>query len=317
MKKIVFLGTPEFAVPSLRALCAAEDMDVSLVVSQPDRKRHRNKYSATPVKLCAIEEQCNILTAQSINEADVFNRIYAKNPDFLVVIAFGQLIGKRYLEAFKDRIINIHGSLLPAYRGAAPMQRAMLDGLSVSGLTSMLIVKEMDAGDMLKKVEVEIRPEDTFRDFHDRMAQASPSLLLDTLRNFDTLYEHRQAQNPEEVTFASKISKEDGWLDFSLSAAELWRKVKVLKENPGTRFWLGESQYKVHEAHVIEQGSFAQKETGQVLRADESGIYVQTKEDILVLEIVQAANRRALPVSDFLRGNSEIQEGVVFHVPER
>ncbi|MDY3051820.1 MAG: methionyl-tRNA formyltransferase [Ndongobacter sp.] len=299
--RIVFMGTPDFAVPSLLALSDAEDMEVCLVVSQPDRKRSRNKFSPTPVKEAALSRHLPVLTPEKLNQPDVFEKIEALRPDLLVVIAYGQMIGKPYLTHFHHRIVNIHGSLLPEYRGAAPIQRAMLDGADETGLTSMLIEREMDAGPMLDTRRTRIEPEDDIESLTQRLSEMAAELLLDTLRHWPERLSAAQEQPKDGVTFAAKIEKSDGQLDFEGKGRRLLDQVRALRGWPGAWFvWQGQV-YKVHRAHLGARRSGAAN--GEVWRSDAEGIAVNCADASFVIDVIQAPNRKAMPVSDYLRGN--------------
>lgn len=312
--KIIFLGSPDFAVPSLRALAEAADMEVALVVSQPDRQRSRRKTTPTPVKDCAQSLGIPVITPEKINRKEVFEQLEAVHADALVVIAYGQIIGKTLLSMFPDRILNIHGSILPAYRGAAPIQWAILDGRKETGLTSMLINSEMDAGDILDTRTLAIEPEDDVQSLTERLSHLSAELVLDTLRNFDQRVAHREKQPPEGVTFAPKIEKKDGMLDFHRKGKDLVNQVRALAPAPGVRFFLHNEQvhedYRVHRAHFVAKQP--DREPGTVLFAEPSGIAIACRDGIFVIEVIQAPNRRAMSVADFLRGN-DFPVGVVLN----
>lgn len=298
---IIFMGTPDFAVPALKRLIDAPDINVRMVISQPDRKRSRHKFLPTPVKALAIEHGIPVLTPEKINRQVIIDQMIAVQPDFVVVIAFGQIIGKRILDAFSDRIINIHGSLLPAYRGAAPIQRALMDGLTETGVTAMMVEKEMDAGDMLEKRIVPILSEDDFESLSGRMADAGAELIVEVLRDFDRYFEGRMPQDIESVTFADKVDKSEAMLDFNLSARQLVNRVRTLHDWPGAKFILNGVVHKVHAAHA--QGDDAYETVGQILRADAEGLVVSTASGRLIIDTIQVPGKKAMPVSAFLLGN--------------
>lgn len=312
MLNIVYLGTPGFAVPALQALIDAEDVNIPLVISQPDRKRSRNKWSATPVKELALKHDIPVITPEKINRQATIDQLVEINPDFLVVIAYGQIIGKRILDAFPDRIINIHGSLLPEYRGAAPMQRALLDGKDETGVTSMLIRQEMDAGPMLATAKVKIQDDDDMDSLSNKLAYLGADLLLETLRNFDDLNANRKEQDPELVTYAAKISKEDGYLDFNNEGRVLIDQVRTLKDSPGVKFRLNGVDYKVHAAHLEKRKDGFPNGT---LWKSEGGIAINAKDSSFVIDSIQAPNKKAMATQDFLRGNS-LELGSLAEQPE-
>lgn len=312
MLNIVYLGTPGFAVPALQALIDAEDVNIPLVISQPDRKRSRNKWSATPVKELALKHDIPVITPEKINRQATIDQLVEINPDFLVVIAYGQIIGKRILDAFPDRIINIHGSLLPEYRGAAPMQRALLDGKDETGVTSMLIRQEMDAGPMLATAKVKIQDDDDMDSLSNKLAYLGADLLLETLRNFDDLNANRKEQDPELVTYAAKISKEDGYLDFNNEGRVLIDQVRTLKDSPGVKFRLNGVDYKVHAAHLEKRKDGFPNGT---LWKSEGGLAINAKDSSFVIDSIQAPNKKAMATQDFLRGNS-LELGSLAEQPE-
>nr|WP_072514201.1 methionyl-tRNA formyltransferase [Ndongobacter massiliensis] len=312
--KIIFLGSPEFAVPSLRALAEANDIEVSLVVSQPDRQRTRRKTTPTPVKACAESLGIPVITPEKINRKEVFAQLEAVGADALVVIAYGQIIGKTLLSLFPNRILNIHGSILPAYRGAAPIQWALLDGRKETGLTSMLINSEMDAGDILDTRTLAIKPEEEVQSLTERLSHLAAELVLDTLRNFEQRVAHRRKQPTEGVTYAPKIDKKDSLLDFHKKGEELVNQVRALAPAPGVRFFVrskySNADYRVHRARsVVTQ---LDREPGTVLFAEPSGIAIVCGDGTFVVEVIQATNRRAMPVADFLRGH-DFPIGVVLN----
>ncbi len=303
--RIVFFGSPDFAVSGLRALLEADDMEVLLVISQPDRLRNRNKLSPTPVKAMALDHHIPVLTPEKVNQKEILEKIQEVDPDILVVIAYGQIIGKSLRDAFPDHILNIHGSLLPKYRGAAPIQRALLNGEEKTGVSAMLIRKEMDAGEILAKKEVPIEEDDDLESLSQKMAEAGGQLLLETLRSYDRLLLGKKTQNPDEVTFADKIKKEEGWLDFRQTARALVNQVRTLKDWPGAKFILDGKTYKVHGAHREKEDEGNRKEKpGTVLRADSRGLAVKTGDGLFVIDRIQPTNKKAMDIGAFINGYS-------------
>lgn len=298
--RIAFFGTPDFALPSLQALHAANNMDVVLVVSQPDRRRSRGKWSPTPVKEAALALSLPVETPDSVNDAAFLSRLEEAQADVLVVIAFGQLLGDTLLRRYAGKILNIHASLLPHYRGAAPIQRAMLAGENEVGVTAMLVEKELDAGDMLQQASFSLKDED-LSTVSKKLSVLGAEVLLDTLRHYDAYYAVRVPQDDNKATYAKKIQREDGLLDMRKSAPMLVRQVLTVKEWPGAKLrWMGE-EYKVHAAHAekdVDKG-----EVGEILRADKNGIAIQTGEGLFVVDMLQPANKKAMSVGAFLNGH--------------
>lgn len=299
--RVVFLGTPEIAVPALKALIDAEDMEVSLVISQPDRKRSRGKFTPTPVKALALAHGIPVITPESVNAPEIIEQIRQAAPDVLLVIAFGQLIGDALLSAYPNHILNMHASLLPRYRGAAPMQRALMDGQEETGISAMLIEKGLDSGDVLGVERVQVTEETTLASLTAEMAEKAAQLTLRILRDYENALSARIPQDPAEVTIARKITKDDARLDFNAPAAELVHRVQALSDWPGTKFILDQDILKVHRAHVV-KGSTSFK-PGTVVSATPEGIAIQTGDGIFVIDVLQAPNRKAVSARDFLNGH--------------
>lgn len=299
--KIVFFGTPDFAVPSLQKLIDSDDAEVSLVVSQPDRKRSRNKMTPTPVKELALKYDIPVITPEKLNDKEVLKRIISENADFLVVIAYGQIIKEKLLKAYKDRIINIHGSILPEYRGAAPMQRAILDGNSITGVSSMLIDSGMDTGDILDIREENILDEDTLETMELKLSNLGADLLLDTLRNFDDRYENRIKQDAIKATYAAKIEKEEAKLNFDESSKSVFDKIRTLNIWPGAKISINGEIFKLHKSHIEKRND--EFKNGVIWKADKSGIYINACDGTIVVTEIQASNHKKMNVEDYLRGN--------------
>ncbi len=306
--KICFLANPEYCLPSLQALIDAPDMEVVLVVTGPDKIRsRRGQRVAGPVKQMALDHGLEVISPEKLNRSEVIDRIKEAEPDFLVVIAFGQLIGKGLRDLYGDRILNLHGSLLPKYRGAAPIQRALLNGDRATGVTSMIVRKELDKGEMLAKKEVIIEDSDDLASLMDKMAACSADLMLYTLRNYDELLEAKDVQDDSLATYAEKISKEEGHLDFNLTADELVRKVKTFKDWPGAVFKYQGENFKVKDARSInEQGSEGEGRVlpGNIISVSAEGIGIQTAKGIFLIDVIQQAGKKALQVKNFINGKT-------------
>lgn len=262
--------------------------------------RSRGKTSPTPVKQAALDAGLAVISPESVNKPEVWAQLEEAAPDVLVVIAFGQMIGKHLRETWPGKILNIHGSLLPRYRGAAPIQRALMNGDAKTGLSAMLIEKELDAGDVLATSETPILPEDDLETLYDRLSDMAALLLLETLRSYDELYAKRIPQDPALVTYAEKLTREDALLDFSRSTEELLNQTRTVKFWPGAKFHLEGDWYRVHAAHAEEGTGRA---LGSIVRADRSGLAIQAKDGLFVVDRIQAPNRKAMPVGDFLNGH--------------
>jgi methionyl-tRNA formyltransferase len=232
--KLVFCGTPQFAVPSLRALLDAGH-EIPLVVSQPDRPSGRGmQVAATPVKQLALESGIEVMQPEKIkNNIEFRSRLEGVAPDAIVVVAYGRIIPQWMIDLPRYGNINGHASLLPKYRGAAPIQWAIAMGETVTGVTSMRIDAGLDTGDMLLKGEIPILPEDTAETLSPKLAQLTGKILVETLQGLEAGSVHPVKQADAEATLAPILKKEDGWMDFHRTAADLWNRLRGFQPWPG------------------------------------------------------------------------------------
>lgn len=307
--KIVFMGTPDFAVPPLRALAEA-GYEVAAVVTQPDKPKGRGKtMMPTPVKEEALKHGFSVLQPARVRNNPEFMEILKEiDPDIIIVAAFGQIIPKEILELPKFGCINIHASLLPKYRGAAPIQQAVIDGEKESGVTVMKMAEGLDTGDMISKIIVPLDKEETGGSLFDKLAEAGADLLIRTLPSIEAgtaVYEKQPEESP--TPYAAMITKEMGLLDFSKSAEELERLVRGMNPWPSAYTYLNGKTLKVWKSEVVSiiGGSDTEKisaEPGTVLAADKAGIHVACGKDILVLTEVQLEGKKRMETDAFLRG---------------
>ena len=237
-KKIVFMGTPKFAVPVLEMLI--ENYGVDLVITQPDKKVGRKKVlTPPPVKVVALENNIKVLQPEKISiDEDTYSILKELNPDIIVTAAYGQLVPEKILEIPKHKCINVHGSLLPKLRGGAPIQYSILEDHGKTGITIMYMVKKLDAGDMISKVEVDILDSDNYETLHDKLSVAGRDLLNETLPKIFSDDINPEKQNDEEATFARNILREDEKIDWSTSARDVFNKVRALDPTPGAFTYL-------------------------------------------------------------------------------
>lgn len=299
---IVYMGTPDFAVQPLRALAEA-GYQVTGVVTQPDKPKGRGKtMMPTPVKEEALKHGFPVYQPAKVRDAEFVERLKSLNPDIIVVAAFGQLIPKSILELPKFGCINIHASLLPKYRGAAPIQQAVIDGERESGVTIMKMEEGLDTGDMISKIVVPITKEETGGSLFDKLAEAGAKLLIETLPHiFDgtAVYEKQPEESP--TPYAGMITKQMGLMDFHKTARELERLVRGLNPWPSAfTFWNGKT-LKVWESFVAEEDG-SKAEPGTVVKTDKKGIYVACGEGVLLLSQVQLEGKKRMEADVFLRG---------------
>lgn len=307
--RIVYMGTPDFAVPPLAALVEA-GYEVAGVVTQPDKPKGRGKaMMATPVKEEAMKHGIPVYQPQKVRAQEFVDVLTELNPDIIVVAAFGQIIPKVILELPKFGCINIHASLLPKYRGAAPIQQAVIDGEEESGVTIMKMGMGLDTGDMISKVAVPIAADETGGSLFDKLAEAGADLLIKTLPSiFDgtAVYEKQPEESP--TPYAAMITKQMGLMDFTKSAAELERLVRGMNPWPSAYTFLHGKTLKVWTS-AVEKTNVCEK-PGTVIKTDKKGIYVACGEEVLVLKEVQLEGKKRMEADAFLRGY-HIEPGTV------
>ncbi len=296
--RIVFMGTPEIAVPALNAL--AERYEVVGVVTQPDREAGRGKKIVMPaVKEAALELGIPVIQPERMKVPGTFEQLQAWNPDLIVVMAFGQILRKNVLEFPKYGCLNAHASLLPRWRGASPIQAAILNGDAVSGVTIMQMDPGIDTGPMLRSREIAIAPDDTAVTLSAKMAQIAAELLIETIPGYTDGSILPQAQPEEGACYTGMISKEDALLDFSTAAAPLAWKVRAYNPRPCAFFRIGEDSFKVFRAHVAENTEGLKPGTRTVVKGVPA---VAAADGLLVLDEIQAPGKKALPGKAFLSG---------------
>ncbi len=260
MQRVIFMGTPDFAVPSLQKLID-NGYDIPLVVSQPDKPRGRSKQLVMPeVKALAVENGIEVFQPVSLKNDEASAYIASFEPDFLVVAAYGKILPKAVLDIPKKACINVHGSLLPKYRGAAPIQWSVLNGDKTTGVTTMLMGEGLDTGDMLLKKEVAIGENETAAALFDRLAVVGADLLMQTLEDFDHITP--EPQEEAAATYAPMISRDLCPIDWNEPAATIHNKVRGLAEWPVAVTTLGGKNLKIHAGRVA---GFTDKAPGTVI----------------------------------------------------
>ena len=300
--KIVFMGTPDFAVPSLKALVEA-GYDVAAVVTQPDKPKGRGKsLLPTPVKEEALLHEIPVYQPQRVrNNREFLDTLREIAPDVIVVAAFGQIIPRDVLELPKYGCINIHASLLPKYRGAAPIQQAVIDGEKESGVTIMQMGEGLDTGDMISKIVIPLEKEETGGSLFAKLAQAGAELLIKTLPSIEqgtAVWEKQPEESP--TPYAAMINKKMGLMDFHKSAVELERLVRGLNPWPSAYTFVNGKTLKVWKSRADEKCSG--KTPGTVILTDKEGIHVACKDGTLILTEVQLEGKKRMDAEAFLRG---------------
>lgn len=304
--RIVFLGSGEFACPCLDSILTNGIDTVAALVTQPDRPRGRSLQTAPcAMRMHVKERDIPIFTPEDINAPESLEKLRAFAPDLIVVVAFGQFLRRAVLELPPQGCVNVHGSLLPKYRGAAPIQWAIARGESVTGVTTMFVNAQMDAGDVLAQAEEPIRESDTGGTLHDRLALLGAKLLIRTL---DELREGRSMRQPQDsalVTFAPKLRKEDGRLDWTRPARELFDRVRAFQPWPGCVCEApADSKHMVKVLKTgVETWTGAGVEPGIVLETTASGPLVATGTGALRLLEVQPESRKTMSGAAFVCGH--------------
>lgn len=300
--RIVFMGTPEFAVPSLAALLHSDHSMVG-VVTQPDRPKGRGQeLAASPIKQLALQHGIPILQPLKMKDPAFLEPLARWKPDLIVVAAFGRILPKVILDLPPKGCINVHASLLPKYRGAGPIQWAIIRGEHETGITTMLMDEGMDTGAILLQEPVAIEPNDTAGSLSAKLAEAGGRLLIETLVQLEKGTLKPRPQDHSRATMAPLLKKEDGLLDWSLPAAELASRVRGLSPWPGAHTYLGEDRWVIWNASVHDP-SPAGKPPGKIVDASKEGLLVATGAGLLRITEFQPANSRRMSVAHYLAGH--------------
>lgn len=307
--KIVFMGTPDFAKESLEALYN-NGYEILAVVTNPDKPKGRGmKMVASPVKEFALEKGLKIYQPEKVRKNEEFiNEIKALNPDVICVVAYGKILPQEILDIPKNGSINVHGSLLPKYRGAAPIQWAVLNGDKTTGVTTMYMGAGMDTGDMILKQEVEIGEDETTGELWDRLSKIGSELLVETLKQIEAGTAPRVKQG-DDFTMAPMLDKEMAKIDWeNKTAKEIKNLVRGLNPIMGAYTFLNGKKikfWKVDVAKDVDEEANVALENGTVVLSDsKKGIYIKTKEGILKVLEIQGENAKRMSIQDYLRGNS-------------
>lgn len=300
--KIIFAGTPDFAARHLDALFASEHQVVG-VFTQPDRPAGRGKkLLASPVKTLAEAHQIPVFQPASLRQPENQQLVADLDADIMVVVAYGLLLPEIVLNMPRLGCINVHGSLLPRWRGAAPIQRALWAGDEQTGVTIMQMDAGLDTGDMLYKLTSPIGPDDTSASLYDALAQLGPQGMLQTLQQLATGTAHAEKQDEALATYASKLSKEEAKLDWSLPAEQLERCIRAFNPWPVSYLMIEGQPVKVWKAAVLPHQNVR---PGTVVHTDKHGIQIATAEGVLQLEILQPAGKKPMPAKDLLNSRQE------------
>ncbi len=321
--KIVFMGTPDFAVPALKALAESDKHQVTLVVTQPDRPKGRSgKPAPSDVKQCALEYGIPVFQPEKIRDKEAVDRLYAQQADIFVVAAFGQILPREILEMPRYGCVNIHGSLLPKYRGAAPIQWAVLNGEKEAGNTIMQMNEGLDTGDILTQESIPLDEKETAGSLYEKLSQMGGPLLLKTL---DLLEEGKVTpvpQDNEQSCYAKMLRKEMGQIDWNQSAESISRLVRGMNPWPSAYTHWNGKLLKIWMASAVSESELEAKTSacdandlpnagpGTVIAAAKDRFWVQTGNGVLALEDLQLEGKKRMPAAALLMG-CRIQPGEV------
>ncbi|MEK4977586.1 MULTISPECIES: methionyl-tRNA formyltransferase [Bacillales] len=303
---IVFMGTPAFAVPSLEMLIA-EGYTIAAVVTQPDRPQGRKKVlTPTPVKEAALRHGIPVLQPQRLRNPEAVAELAEYKPELIVTAAYGQILPKSVLDMPALGCLNVHGSLLPAYRGGAPIQRSIINGESVTGITLMYMAEGLDTGDMIARTEVPIEDDDTAGTMFEKLSQAGAELLRRELPRLVKGRVEAEPQDDSKATYAPNLTRDDEKIDWSRTSREIYDQIRgLVPYSGGFTLWNGE----VFKVWAAAKPDSAQKPSGDsqpgtVLELHETGIVVKTGDGTLTLLTVQPSGKKAMDAAQFVRGTS-------------
>lgn len=300
--RIVFAGTPDFAARHLAALLSSEH-EVIAVYTQPDRPAGRGKkLTASPVKTLALEHDIPVYQPENFKSDEAKQELANLNADLMVVVAYGLLLPQAVLDTPKLGCINVHGSILPRWRGAAPIQRSIWAGDAETGVTIMQMDIGLDTGDMLKIATLPIEATDTSASMYEKLAELGPQALVECISDIASGTAVAEKQNDEQANYAKKLSKEEARINWNDDAAHIERCVRAFNPWPMSHFEAAENSIKVWQSRVVDQSS--DKPAGTIIQADKTGIYIVTGNGVLALEQLQVPGKKAMPVQDILNSRA-------------
>ncbi|HIE58892.1 MAG TPA: methionyl-tRNA formyltransferase [Persephonella sp.] len=309
--KVVFWGTPDFAVRNLEELINSKH-EVIAVITQPDKPKGRGKkLTPPPVKVLAQEYNIPVYQPEKLKNNEEIRKILKKlSPDISVVVAYGKIIPEDIIEIPKYKTINVHASLLPEFRGAAPIHRSIIEGKDKTGVCIMEITKELDAGDIYECREVPILDEDDIVSLHDKLAEEGAKLLIEVLDKIETGKAKKTLQDHSKATYAKPIKKEEGKIDWSKSAREIFNQIRALKIWPKAFSSFRDTQIKILDAKIVDE--FSKGNIGEIIKLEKGkGFIVQTGKGKLLITQVQFPNGKPISADEAIRGY-HIKEGERF-----
>lgn len=300
--RILFMGTPEFAVPSLDILNKHHEIiGVFTKIDKPNQRGKKIKFN--PVKQYALDNNIDIYQVKSVKTKEVIDKIKELNPDIIVVVAYGKILPNELIEIPKYGTINVHSSLLPKYRGAAPIHYAIINGEKETGVTIMDIAEELDAGDIILQAKTEITDEDNLESVHDRLAEIGAKTLLEAIKLIEEGKAIRTPQNHEEATFVKPISKDETKIDWNKSKREIFNFVRGLDPFPGAFFTFNNKIFKLYRVEEYDK-IYENAEIGEIVELDKKrGPIVKVKDGAVILTKVRPENKKTISGKDIINGN--------------
>lgn len=297
---IVVMGTPEFALPTLKKIHNSSHCILS-VITQPDRPKGRGqKQVDSPIKKFALENNLPVLQPATVNTQEFIASLLKNRPDYIIVVAFGQILSEAFLKIPKQFCINLHSSLLPKYRGAAPINRAIVNGDTRSGVTTMIMDKGMDTGDILLVDETPIEQNDDAQSIHDKLSEQGGELVLETLSRLQKNDLLPTSQNPDLASYAPKLKKEESLIDWKMDAENIFNKIRGLSPWPGTHTFYNGKRLAILKGETV-QGKSSDR-PGHVERITDTGIEVGTGRNRLKITELKPEGKKAMPAKSFLSG---------------
>lgn len=309
--KIVFMGTPEFAVPCLQKIID-EGHEVLAVVTQPDKPKGRGKKLAMPpVKELALKYNIDVYQPLKAREESFVEKLKEINPELIVVVAFGQILPKSILDIPKFGCVNVHASLLPKYRGAAPLNWVIINGEEKTGVTTMYMDVGLDTGDMILKSEIPLDDEITAGELHDKMMVQGAEVLKDTIDLISKGEAPREQQNDEETCYSPIMDKSLGNIDWSKSATDIHNLIRGVNPWPSAYTTYDKQTMKIWKTKVLDK--LSEKTPGTILSVDKNGIEVSTGDKVLQISEIQMSGKKRMIVSEYIKGN-DISTGIVLGI---
>lgn len=298
-KRVIFMGTPDFAVPVLKNLI--ENTNVILVVTQPDKKVGRHQtLEPTPIKKVALENNIEVFQPTKIKEE--YDKIIEKNPDIIITCAYGQIIPKVLLDYPKYKCINVHASLLPKLRGGAPLHKSIIYGYTETGVTIMYMAEGMDSGDIIAQEKVKIEDTDNVGTIHDKLSVLGANLLLKTLPSIFDGTNKRIPQDESEVTYAYNVTREEEHIDFNKTNKEVCNQIRGLYPYPIAFTTLNDEIIKITESKLSEKDN---GKIGEIIEVSKDGITVKCAKGSIIITRLKPSGKKEMSVKDFINGRNK------------